>query len=370
MSLRNLVLLGATPAHLDVLHWLATHQRADTRVHFVAPETRLYSADMLPGLVAGRHTAEECEIALHSLVKASGAQYHRAQCASIDARQQTIGVQGREGEMFDLRYQWLSVGGALLPEGDPVERAMPGARSHAMFVRPLANFIQLWPRLLELGQSQPLNIALIGGDTAAVELALALQGALPRCRVTLVGATSDPPQDAPQPLRAVTTAWLRQQGITALPQQCTGVAADHIRLSDGATLACDAPIVLMQPAVCEWLSQSGLALDEHGRVRVNAFQQSTSHPSVFAGGELAALATPAGVAPPVQARTLCANLEATLADLPLHTAEPARRAWVSILGGERGALCWGRWCLQGRALARLRDRHDRRRLRLWNSASA
>ena len=36
-----------------------------------------------------------------------------------------------------------------------------------------------------------------------------------------------------------------------------------------------------------WLASSGLALDTKGFVRVNAFQQSTSHAAVFAAGDVA-----------------------------------------------------------------------------------
>ena len=36
-----------------------------------------------------------------------------------------------------------------------------------------------------------------------------------------------------------------------------------------------------------WLASSGLVLDTQGFVRVNAFQQSTSHAAVFAAGDVA-----------------------------------------------------------------------------------
>ena len=76
-------------------------------------------------------------------------------------------------------------------------------------------------------------------------------------------------------------------------------------MASGSELACDVPILAIGTHAPAWLQGSGLALSETGHVLVNPFQQSTSHPEVFAAGDVARLACRQTLTPKVVS-TRCA----------------------------------------------------------------
>jgi NADH dehydrogenase FAD-containing subunit len=222
--------------------------------------------------------------------------------------------------------------------------------------------------LLALGRTRPLSLVVIGSDRQAVDLAFALQFALPGSRVTLLSGGAEPGSDCAAALRQRILRQLRLQGITVLQERCVGIESDQVLLGSGATLACDAPLVACGDEPPAWLQASGLALDDAGLVRVNAFQQSSSHGNVFAGGDIASRVD---LAQPQQRRhgpreglALDFNLRAVLADSALKPYRPASQTLDLISYGDRQAIAgWGEFCVQGRWVWYLRDALEQRELR-------
>ena len=62
--MKRLVLLGGGHAHVHVLRALALEPLAGTEVVLVTPFLRQMYSGMVPGLVAGHYTAEQCAICL------------------------------------------------------------------------------------------------------------------------------------------------------------------------------------------------------------------------------------------------------------------------------------------------------------------
>jgi hypothetical protein len=140
----------------------------------------------------------------------------------------------------------------------------------------------------------------------------------------------EPPAAAyPQAVQARVQRALRRLNVTLIPETCVGVEVGALLLANGARLVCDAPVLAVGTQAPAWLADSGLALDEAGYLAVNAFQQSTSHPRVFAAGDVASRvdvpharngvhAVRAGV-------PLLANLRAAMHRTPPDLAVPRRR---------------------------------------------
>ena len=85
---------------------------------------------------------------------------------AVDAGERTVTLaDGRVAE-----YDVLSI-----DTGSVIDRdAIPGAREHGLFLRPIEHFVQLYERLLALATDRLLNLVVIGGGAAGFEVALAL----------------------------------------------------------------------------------------------------------------------------------------------------------------------------------------------------
>ncbi len=359
--MKHLVLLGGEFVHVHLLVRLAQHARQvplPFRVTLIAPHPQLLEAAMLPALVAGHKTAEQCSVALHSLLHASGVNYVQGGVCHVDLARKVV-VVGRGEPALSFGYDALSVDTEPVMDRDLMERTIPGAREHALFLRPGSAFPALWNRLLELAARQPLRIAVIGAETAGVELAFALIERLPQCSVTLVCGGVTPAANHPEAVQQRVLRRLKDCGITVLPQTCSAIAAGHIVLDQVTHLACDAPVLTLAAQTAPWLASSGLALNELGLIAVNEFQQSTSHPQVFAARGVAGPG--AGLDVVHAASNLAMNLFAALSGLGLQAYKPRATGLNFVSCGGRYAMAsWGRCSFEGRWVAYWKDWASRR----------
>ena len=167
-SRKHLVLLGAGRAHLQVLKSLAQQGSANMSVTLVSPHPYYIEIGMLPAHVAGDYALEDLRIPLDRLVEASGAAFVPAHVISLDATGRRVQLSSGDA----LPYDVLSVNVEPVVPREQIEEQMPGARRNALFTRPLENFVQLWPQLQSLAQERALQVAVVGDDVPAIELAV------------------------------------------------------------------------------------------------------------------------------------------------------------------------------------------------------
>ncbi|MCA0239698.1 MAG: pyridine nucleotide-disulfide oxidoreductase [Proteobacteria bacterium] len=335
----RLVLLGSGPLHLRWLRALARARArapagpapADLEVCWVVPFAERLHAPMLPALVAGRCSVAQASIALRPLAEAARVALVESPVLAVDAaaRRVTLG----NGDVIEAD--------AVSADADPVvdRDAIPGAREHGLFLRPLEHFARLLEPLLALAAERVLDVVVVGGDLAAVELALALQqrlagGGEERARVALVSGGPAPllgqPSTGVDRLRPALEVdrvrrTLVRQRITVFPDACARIEAGMLHLASGARLACDAPLIADGGAPPPWLVASGWQAVDHGR---------------YAIGDL----------PP-------------LPSLPPWPASPPAAAprlqW--LITGDGGAIAWhGAPAWQGRWLGGWKERAERR----------
>jgi selenide,water dikinase len=148
-------------------------------------------------------------------------------------------------------------------------------------------------------------------------------------------------------------------------QSVVRVDAEGIRAADGTALPADAVIWATGAAAARWLAACGLRVDAAGFVAVNEALQSTTHPDVFAAGDVATMmAHPrpkSGVFAVRQGPVLARNLVAAAAGAPLAAYAPQREALALITTGARHAVATrGAWSFAGAWVWRWKDRIDRR----------
>jgi NADH dehydrogenase FAD-containing subunit len=382
MSIKKLVFLGAGHAHLYALAAFKKSPRIDTDIHLITPYDHVVYSAMVPGIVAGHYAADDCTISIPSLLDKTAIKIAYAACTGIDTLTQHIQMTNHAGVVSTLQYDVLSLDTGSCMDKNVIDQQIPGAKEHAVFVRPLEPFIKLWPQILEHAQTRLLRISVIGAGATGIELAMALQHQLPHCNITLVTGSTPPATGYSPSVQKRVLATLKKRSITVLQDSCVRMDDKQLYLASGASLACDMPILTIGGHPPAWLADSGLALDEHGYLAVNALQQSTSHPNVFAAGDIASrVDTPhakSGVFAVRAGAALYHNLHATLLKQPkshpLKAYPIVPRSLNLISCGNKTAIAsWGMnggtnpqgLTLQGHWVWRWKNVIDQRWLRLY-----
>ena len=364
--MKHLVMLGAGHAHVHLLSTLAAQPLADVHVTLLAPFPRQLYSGMLPGFVAGHYTLQDCAIELAPLLANSGVEWLVRSAVALDADARMLTLD----DGSTLNFDWLSVNSGPVFDRQRVEQMMPGAREHALFVRPIEAFGLLWPKVRVLAEKQALRVAVIGGGAAGFELACAVAYGLKGASVTLLCGDTPVAANYPAAVQARVVSVLRDRHITVLRERASAIAAGEITLANGTRLACDVPVIAIGAQAPAWLQGSGLALDEQGFIAVDEFQRSTSHAQVFAAGDVStrtdrALAR-SGVYAVRAGPALTKILRAVVAGSEPVRYIPQEKTLNLLACGDKYAIAsWGNWSAQGRWVWWLKDRIDRRFIRRY-----
>lgn len=367
--MKRLVLLGGGHAHLHVLQALAREPLAGAQALLISPQPHLTYSGMVPGVVAGHYTPEQARIALAPLCEAAGVQWIAEQASALDVRHRAVTL--GDGRVAEYDVLSLDVGGAQ------DRAAVPGAREHALFVRPIDTLVDLMHRLREQAVQRALDLVVVGGGAAGFELALALSWGLSRVgdgasRVALVTGGPEPLAGYPGAVVAHGLKALARHKVTIFREACVAVEAGALVLASGARLACDVPVMATGVGAPAWLRESGLALDERGFVRTGPTLQSVSHPEVFAAGDVAvredAPHPRSGVYAVRAGPPLALNLRRFIGagELQPYTPQPRTLNLLSC-GEQRAIMAWGDWSAEGRWAWWWKDRIDRGFIRRFSA---
>lgn len=357
----RVLLLGAGHAQLSVLGALAQQRLPAAEVTLVTLYDRMLYSGMVPGLVARRYAEADCTIDIAALARAGGVHLQLGRAVAIDAASRQVTL----ADGTQLPYDVLSLNTGPMQDRDRI----PGAREHALFVRPLAAFLALWYRARQLAKERPLAVVVVGNGAAGFELAMAVRADLgPRHSVTMIADGPVLPSFA-EGVQARAMRALKRANVQVLPGRCTAVDAKHVQIGS-MRVACDVPILATGGDPPSWLADSGLALDGGGLVRVGATLQSTSHPQVFAAGDVSADEAQSyarnGVYAVRVGPVLAHNLRRFAAggDLMRYRPQPHTLNLLA-LGDGRAIASRGSWSAQGLLMGWWKDRIDRAFIARW-----
>ncbi len=352
--MKTLLLIGGGHAHVHVMASLARDPIPGLAVTLVTPYERQVYSGMLPGWVAGHYALEDCVLPLPPLAAESGIHFLQSSVTHIDPDQSTIMLDDGSSLAFD--FASIDTGTQFNPD------LIPGAREHALLVRPIEHFITAWQtRRLELAAHHGGEVVVVGGGAAGIELLLGMQHALPHCRFTLISAANTLPGGVGPRLARI----LKDRGVTLLGNTAaSAIGAKDVTLADGRQVKSDCTIVAIGATAGFLIPAPGLDRDERGFIAVNDCLQSTSHPRIFAAGDCATqIVNPrpkSGVYAVRAGPPLIANIRHALAGLPLQPHTPQSRSLYLISTGDRHAIgSWGNWTWAGKWVWRWKDRIDR-----------
>ena len=366
---RDLVLIGGGHGHVAVLKAFAMKPLPGVRTTLVTRDVHTPYSGMLPGHIAGHYGLDECHIDLRPLANLAGARIYHCAVTGIDPDARTVFSEGRPPIPYDVVS--IDIGSA------PRTADVPGAAEHAVPVKPIGGFIAHWEALAERlsRRDGPVRIAVVGGGAGGVELALSVQHRLSRgagqVALTVVDAADTllPAHNAATRKRFARI--LAARGIDAMPGRAVArVVPGRLILEDGEAVAADEILWVTGAAAESWPAASGLDVDGNGFIRIDDFLRSTSHPDIFACGDVAAMVNherpKAGVFAVRQGPPLAENLRRALTGRPLRRYRP-QRAYLSLIstGDAHAVASRGRFAVQGRWVWRAKDWIDRRWMRKY-----
>jgi pyridine nucleotide-disulfide oxidoreductase family protein len=360
---KRLLLIGGGHAHLFVLEALRLHKDqwcGSADVILVSRDLHTPYSGMLPGLIAGHYRPRECHIDLLPLADAANVSLVQAQIDRLDLSRNVAMADGRECP-FDLVS--IDIG------SNPPLLTVPGAREHAISVKPIDLFLQRWRSLQEDAETleRPVHLIMAGGGAGGVEVVLAMAHRLVahRRRVKWSLVTRDelmpgyPRRAARLMARRLAGAGVALRTNAAVSQ----VEEGKLHFADGTSASFDALIWATGAAPQPWIASSGIACADDGFVLVNRHLQSASHAHVFAAGDIATdpqrRRPKAGVFAVRQGPILAENLLRALSGREPVDYRP-QRDYLSLLStGDRHAIAsWHGLVWQGKWVWRWKNRID------------
>jgi selenide,water dikinase len=365
--MKKLVLIGGGHAHVEVLRQFGLKPLVGVDITVVSPDRHTPYSGMLPGLVAGHYSFAQCHIDLQSLADRAGARLIAANAQALDAARRVLTLSDGSTLAFDVAS--INTGSV------PLAQNLPGVAEHAIAVKPVANFLSAWEKLItRVRAGEVRSIAVVGGGAAGVEMLLAMHHYFthkqPRADLQFHLLTDTPQLLAQHTrgVRAVVEKGLARKGVNV--HRSTRVQ----RVEASGLFACvanqreqrinaDAVLWITGAAPPAWLAHSGLALNDKKFINVNKHLQSCGHEYVFAAGDCATVAgatyPKSGVYAVRQGPVLATNLRSASAVGALTSYTPQSRALALISTGEQHAIAsWGALSFHGNWVWRWKDRID------------
>ena len=368
---KDLVLIGGGHTHVAVLKRFGMRPLPGVRLTLITRDVHTPYSGMLPGLVAGHYEYDDAHIDLAPLCRFAGARLVHESVVAIDLDRRHVRCDSRPPVPYDLLS--INIGST------PSLRSVPGAAGVVVPVKPISTFVERWDRLLARVQAatRPVRVGVVGAGAGGVELMLAAQFAMQRvlagvgrpagsAEFHLFGAGDTILATHNRGMRRRLERVLRERDIRLhLGQAVTAVSDGRITCADGTAVALDEILWVTQAGAAPWLGEAGLAVDDDGFVQVDDTLQSTSHPGVFAAGDVAAVVNhpreKAGVFAVRQGPPLADNLRRVLLGRVPRPFHPQRRFLTLVSTGDRHAVgSRGPWSFEGAAVWRWKDWIDRR----------
>lgn len=369
---RDLVLVGGGHAHaLALLRW-AMRPLPGVRLTLVNPAPSAPYTGMLPGHIAGHYPLAALEMDLVQLARHAGARLVLDRAVGLDPAAGLVHLSDRPAIAYDIASLDIGITSAL-PE-------LPGFAEHAVAAKPLGGYAARWESFVAAVRSAKAlpEVVVIGAGVGGVELSLAMAHRLaghPGTRVSVLEAGPSALPGVGPGARARLLRQMAQQGVALhCNAKVVSITADAVLLDDGTKLPAGLVLGAAGSRPQPWLAETGLHLTE-GYVTVGPDLRSTSHPEVFAVGDCAHMAhaprPKAGVYAVRQAPVLYHNLQAALGGGALRAYKPQRDYLKLVSLGGKSALA-DKWNLplQGRWLWQLKDRIDRKFMRMFHELPA
>ena len=374
---KDLVLIGGGHSHVAVLKRFGMNPLPGVRLTLICRDAHTPYSGMLPGYVAGHYKYDEAHIDLGALARFANARFYHSTVTGLDLRERRVLCDDRPPVPFEL----VSINTGSTPNTSLV----PGATENVVPVKPINNFLDRWEALSAraMAHEGPMRIAVVGAGAGGVEILLAIQHRLGELRAAagkpadniefhLFSNTVDILPTHNAKVRRTFLAVLKQRGVVLrLGEPVAEVTSGRLKSGNRVETEADEILWVTAAGAPSWPGDAGLDVDEGGFIKVGDTLQSTSHPDVFAAGDVATMINhprpKSGVFAVRQGKPLERNLRRLLLGRAPRPFRPQSKFLGLISTGDKYAIASrGGWSLQGVGLWRWKDWIDQRFMDKFN----
>jgi NADH dehydrogenase FAD-containing subunit len=361
---KHLVIVGGGHAHMTVLLRLAEFTGKGHRVTVISPSPYHYYSGMGPGMLSGFYEPRQIRFHIGKMAEDRGATFIEGQAVRIDPERKSINLLSGLEVAYDVASFNTGSGIPLEPPAAPSKRIIP--------VKPIINLFRARHEILNEIEQRDLNISVVGGGPAGVEIAANLwrlvRDKRHKAEITLIGGERIMGK-FPEKVRSLALHSLEKRNIRVLEAtRARSVKEGGIILSDGNTLHYDFVFMAVGVKPSAIFTDSGLPTGEDGGMLVDSFLRSTAHPELFGGGDCISLSgnplAKVGVYAVRQNPVLLYNLMAALEGGEPQPFQPGGAYMLIMNMGDGTGIFWKKELVwDGRPAFILKDFIDRRFMR-------
>jgi len=376
-TVKDLVLIGGGHSHVAVLKRFGMKPLPGIRLTLICRDAHTPYSGMLPGYVAGHYTYDEAHIDLGALARFAGARFYHSTVTGLDLTGKKVLCDNRPPVLYDL----ISINTGSTPNTSLVS----GATENVVPVKPINLFLDRWDALIDrvIHHNGALTIAVVGAGAGGVEVLLAIQFRLQQL-LEKEGNKADKISyhlfSSSTEIMPSHNAWVRAHFKKVLQEREVFVhASDEIvkvfpgvvETQSGKKIEADEILWVTAAAAPSWPTDAGLDVDENGFITVGDTLQSTSHPDVFAAGDIASMVNhprpKSGVFAVRQGKPLERNLRRVLLGRVPKRFHPQRHFLSLISTGDKYAVASrGNFTLRGPKVWKWKNWIDLRFMKKFN----
>ncbi|MFJ1461112.1 NAD(P)/FAD-dependent oxidoreductase [Nocardia sp. N2S4-5] len=274
--MHRIIVLGAGYAGAYVAGYLARRLHADDfEITVVNAEPDFVERLRLHQLAAGQDLRHR---PLADVFAGTGIRLRVARVTDLDAERRAVVVADDAGVE---RLEYDSLVYAL--GSTAAEHGVPGVDAHAFQVAARPAALRLRARLDELGEHG--KVLVVGGNLTAIEAATEIAESRPGLRVSLVTSGELGGWLGPRARRHLLRAFDRFDIAVHEHATVDRVTEHGVVVADGTTYAADATVWAAGFAAHPIAAAGGLAVEPDGRITVDRWMRSVSHPDVYVAGD-------------------------------------------------------------------------------------
>ena len=339
----QIVLVGGGHSHALLLRMLGMNPWEGVDVTLVSDVSMAPYSGMLPGHIAGFYSHDEVHIDLRKLCQFAQVRFIRCPVIGMDLNENRILLEGRPSVRFD--YASINIGST------PDMVSIRGADRWATASKPVPALLEKWAQIVEAhGRGvTPKDIVIVGGGAGGVELALGMHKQLEgKTQVHLVHRAGQILTTHNVKVQGHFAKLLSERGIEVhVNESVVEVKEGSVLCESGTSIHSTHTFWVTQASPATWPGEAGLATDDRGFVLVSDTLQSTSHPRVFAAGDVATVEKyprpKSGVFAVRQGGPLFDNLGAIACGEELKPFRP-QKEFLSLIGtATASAVASRRW---------------------------